>query len=148
MLTLSFCSSRDSTSPLTKAKISLSPSSSLGTFWPRRSSRSVSENWTAGVLAYLLLSYPFEVRCEELSDVLDLLVHHVEPVYSESPSDYGYLDAEGFCDFGSEYSTAAEFHPAVSFLVGLQLDTGFSEGEVIWLETDLVSTSNFTSKHL
>src|SRR5437667_4478236 len=132
MLTLSFCSSRDSTSPLTYAKIWLSPSSSRGTFCPRRSSRSLSENWTEGVLAYLLLSYPFEVSCEELSDVLDLLVHHVEPVDSETPCDYRYFDAERFRYFGSEYSTAAKLHPSVSLLVGLQLDTGFGEGDVAW----------------
>src|SRR5712691_2417305 len=148
MLTLSFCSSRDSTSPLTQARIWLSPSSSRGTFCPRRSSRSVRENWTEGVLAYLLLSYPFEVCCEELSDVLDLLVHHVEPVDSETPCDYRYFDAEGFCDFGSEYSTAAKFHPTVSFLVGLQLNTGFGEGEVVWLEPDLVSPRDLAGKHL
>src|SRR3989442_6718965 len=69
-LTLSFCSSRDSTSSLTYARISLSPSSSRGTFCPRRSSRSVRENWTDGVLGYLLLPYPFEACSEELSDVL------------------------------------------------------------------------------
>src|SRR6266568_3294609 len=123
------------------------PSSSRGTFCPRRSSRSLSENWTEGVLADLLLSYPFEVCCEELSDVLDLLVHHVEPVDSETPCDYRYFDTERFCDFGSEYSTATEFHPTVSFLVCLQLDTWFGEWEVVWLEPDLVSSCHFTGKH-
>src|SRR5439155_26823446 len=126
----------------------LSPSSSRGTFCPRRSSRSARENWTEGVLADLLLSYPFEVRCEKLSDVLDLLVHHVEPVDSKPPRDYGHFDAERFRDFGSEYSAAAEFHPSVSFLVGLQLDTGFGEGEVVWLEPDLVRSRYFTGEHL
>src|SRR5947209_10436408 len=139
MLTLSFCSSRDSTSPLTQARIWLSPSSSRGTFCPRRSSRSVKENWTEGVLAYLLLSYPFEVCCEELSDVLDLPVHHVEPVDSESPGDHGHFDAERFCDFGPEYSAATEFHPSVALLVRLQLNTRFCEGEIVWFEPDLVS---------
>src|SRR2546422_108450 len=148
MLTLSFCSSRDSTSPLTYASISLSPSSSRGTFCPRRSSRSVRENWTVGVLAYLLFPNPFEVCCEELSDVVDLLVHHVEPVDSKPPCDHGYFDAEGFRDLGSEYSAASEFHPSVSFLVGLQLDTWLGEREVVWLEPDLVRTSDFAGKHL
>src|SRR6266571_5221323 len=148
MLTLSFCSSRVSTSPLTYASIWLSPSSARGTFCPRRSSRSVRENWTEGVLAYLLLSYPFEVGCEELSDVLDLLVHHVEPVDSEPPCDYRYFDAEGFCDFWSEYSAAAELHPSVSFLVGLQLNTWLGEGEVVWLEPDLVGPSDLAREHL
>src|SRR5437667_4735164 len=147
MLTLSFCSSRDSTSPLTYASIWLSPSSSLGTFCPRRSSRSARENWTEGVLAYLLLSYPFEVGCEELSDILDPLVHHVEPVDSEPPRDYGHFDAEGFCDFGSEYTTAPEFHPSIAFLVGLQLDTGFGEGEIVRFEPDLVSPRDLTGEH-
>src|SRR5712691_6160733 len=148
MLTLSFCSSRDSTSPLTQARIWLSPSSSRGTFCPRRSSRSVRENWTEGVLAYLLLSYPFEVCCEELPDVLDLLAHHVEPVDPEAPRDYRYFDAEGFRDFGSKYSAATEFHPSIAFLVRLQLDARFCEGEVVWLETDLVSSSDLASEHL
>src|SRR3989442_5384699 len=148
MLTLSFCSSRDSTSPLTYARISLSPSSSRGTFCPRRSSRSVRENWTDGVLGYLLLPYPFEVCSKELSDVLDLLVHHVEPVDSKPPSDNGHFYAERFCDFGSEDSAAAEFHPAVPFFVGLQLNTWFGEREVVRFESDLVSSSDLASEHL
>src|SRR5438093_6378790 len=148
MLTLSFCSSRDSTAPLTQARIWLSPSSSRGTFCPRRSSRSARENWTEGVLADLLLPYPFEVRCEELSDVLDLLVHHVEPVDSKPPRDNRYFDAEGFRDLGSEYSAAPEFHPSVSLLVGLQLDTGLGEREIVRFEPDLVSPRDLAGEHL
>src|SRR2546422_3976278 len=148
MLTLSFCSSRDSTSPLTYARIWFSPSSSRGTFCPRRSSRSVRENWTDGVLDYLLLPYPFEVCREELSDVFDLLVHHVEPVDSKPPCDYGDFDAEGFGDFGSEYSASPEFHPSVSLLVCLQLNTGLGEWEVVGLEADLVSSGDFAREHL
>src|SRR5438093_3412727 len=117
MLTLSFCSSRDSTSPLTQARIWLSPSSSRGTFCPRRSSRSARENWTEGVLAHLLLSYPFEVCCEELSDVPDLLVHHVEPVDSKPPCDHAPFAAEALRDIGSDYSSAPEFPASVTFLV-------------------------------
>src|SRR6266487_6636443 len=111
--------SSDSTSPLTNPKISLSPSMSRGRLFPRSPSRSGSENCTPGVLAHRLLSNPFQVRCEEPADVLYLTVHHVEPVYSETPSQHRNLDPEGQSYLGPEYATPAELHPTNAFTVGL-----------------------------
>src|SRR5438552_17757778 len=85
--------SSDSTSPLTKAKISLRPSLSRGTVLPRRPSRSVSENCTLGALAHHLLSNPFKVRSEQLTYILDSPAHHIQPVNPETPREDGDLHA-------------------------------------------------------
>src|SRR6266516_2692839 len=140
--------SSDSTSPLTKARISLSPSLSRGTVLPSRPSRSSSENCTLGILAHRLVPNPFQVRGEQLANILDLTMHHVEPVNPETPRQDRDLDAQRLRHFGTEESTTAELHPADTLPVRLQLNTRLREREIVRLEPDPIRPRNLPGKHL
>src|SRR5579864_6839 len=139
--------SSDSTSPLTNEKISLSPSLSRGTFLPRSSSRSTSENCTLGVLAHRLVSNPFQVWAEQLAKIPYVSAHHEEPVNAETPCKNWNFDPERLGHFRAEYSAPAELHPAEPVTVCLQFYARFCEWEVVRFEPDFVCASHFFCKH-
>src|SRR5438552_12406437 len=128
--------SSDSTSPLTNAKISLRPSTSRGTVLPSNPSRSFRENCTLGILAHRLVPNPFQVRSEQLANILNLTMHHVEPVNPETPSEDRNLDAQRLRHLRTEDSTATKLHPANTLPVRLQLNTRLRKWEVVGLEPD------------
>src|SRR6266702_1009123 len=140
--------SSDSTSPLTKARISLSPSLSRGTVLPSRPSRSSSENCTLGILAHRLVPNPFQVRSEKLANILDLTMHHLEPVNPETPRQDRNLDAQWLRHLWTEDSTTTKLHPATTLPVRLQLHTRLREREIVRLEPDPIRPRNLPSKHL
>src|SRR5438093_7857164 len=140
--------SSDSTSPLTNARISLSPSLSRGTVLPSIPSRSVSENCTLGILAHRLVPNPFQVRSEQLANILNLTMHHVQPVNPETPSEDRNLDAQRLRHLRTEDSTTTKLHPANTLPVRLQLNTRLSEREIVRLEPNPIRPRNLPGKHL
>src|SRR5439155_18073561 len=140
--------SSDSTSPLTNAKISLRPSTSRGTVLPSNPSRSFRENCTLGVLAHRLVPNPFQVRSEQLANIPDLTMHHVEPVNPETPRQDRNLDAQRLRHLGTEESTTTKLHPANTLPVGLQLNTRLREREIVRLEPNSIRPRNLPGKHL
>src|SRR6266566_3378840 len=140
--------SSDSTSPLTNARISLRPSTSRGTVLPSNPSRSFRENCTLGILAHRLVPNPVKVRSEQLANILNLTVHHVEPVNPETPRQDRDLDAQRLRYLWTEYSTATKLHPANTLPVRLQLNTRLREREIVRLEPDPIRPRNLPGKHL
>src|SRR5215831_4940983 len=98
------------------------------------------DRWHA--LVNPLASDPLEVGAEQLSNVSDLALHHVQSVDAQTPSNYGDVDAHRDRDFGPEDAAAAELYPTEPFLVGLQFNARLGEREIVRLETDLLCSGD------